>query len=70
MCLEMSNMISFSSLQSCPCSWLLLDKLEMGGLRGRASGVLCKEKPAAYVSYVHTDGLTFRNKANTVLHIQ
>lgn len=33
MCLEMSNMICFSSLQSSACSWLLLDELEMGKSR-------------------------------------
>lgn len=37
MCLEMSNMIHFSSPQSCSCSLLLLDKLERGKSRS-----LCK----------------------------
>lgn len=33
MCLEMSNRICASSSQSCPCSWLLLNELNMAESR-------------------------------------
>lgn len=56
MCLEMSNTICFfSSPRSRPCSWLLVDELEMRKSRSLcadweswASGALRKRKPVTY----------------------